>query len=48
VVKHQVDVPSGGNYQSPINTALVEHIKRADEPLEKTLLAAPILPNTVQ
>jgi len=35
--KHQVDVAGGGNYQSLMNTALVEHIKRADEPLEKTL-----------
>jgi uncharacterized protein (DUF4415 family) len=35
--KHQVDVAGGGNYQSLVNAALVEHIKRADEPLEKTL-----------
>jgi hypothetical protein len=35
--KHQVDIAGGGNYQSLINTALVEHIKRAAEPLEKTL-----------
>ena len=35
--KHQVDVAGGGNYQSLMNTALVEHIKRTDEPLEMTL-----------
>jgi uncharacterized protein (DUF4415 family) len=35
--KHQVDAAGGGNYQSLINAALTEHIKRADEPLEKTL-----------
>jgi uncharacterized protein (DUF4415 family) len=35
--KRQVDAAGGGNYQSLINAALAEHIKRADEPLEKTL-----------
>ena len=28
---------SGGNYQSLMNAALREHIRRVDEPLEKTL-----------
>jgi uncharacterized protein (DUF4415 family) len=35
--KEQVEKAGGGNYQSLINTALLEHIRRADEPLEKTL-----------
>lgn len=35
--KHQVDIAGGGNYQSLINTALMAHVKRADESLEKTL-----------
>ena len=35
--KRQVSKSGGGNYQSLINAALVEHIKRSDEPLEATL-----------
>jgi uncharacterized protein (DUF4415 family) len=35
--KRQVHAEGGGNYQSLINTALREHIKRSDEPLETTL-----------
>lgn len=35
--KGQVDLAGGGNYQSLINAALAEHIKRVEEPLEKTL-----------
>ena len=35
--KAQVDAAGGGNYQSLINTALREHLKSANEPLEKTL-----------
>ena len=35
--KEQVEKAGGGNYQSLINTALLEHIRRADESLEKTL-----------
>ena len=35
--KGQVESAGGGNYQSLINTALREHMRRADEPLEKTL-----------
>jgi uncharacterized protein (DUF4415 family) len=35
--KRQVDLAGGGNYQSLINAALAEHIKRVEEPLEKTL-----------
>jgi uncharacterized protein (DUF4415 family) len=35
--KRQVDLAGGGNYQSLINAALAEHIRRVDEPLEKTL-----------
>lgn len=35
--KAQVDSAGGGNYQTLINAALVEHIKREAEPLEKTL-----------
>jgi len=35
--KSQVESAGGGNYQSLINAALREHMRRADEPLEKTL-----------
>jgi uncharacterized protein (DUF4415 family) len=35
--KDQVDNAGGGNYQSLINDALTDHIKRVNEPLEKTL-----------
>jgi uncharacterized protein (DUF4415 family) len=35
--KDRVDDAGGGNYQSLINAALREHIRRVDEPLEKTL-----------
>ena len=35
--KTQVEAAGGGNYQSLINTALREHIRRTDEPFEKTL-----------
>lgn len=35
--KQQVDDAGGGNYQSLINAALREHIKRKIEPLEATL-----------
>ena len=35
--KEQVHKGGGGNYQSLINAALREHIKRSDEPLEATL-----------
>ena len=35
--KAQVDFAGGGNYQTLINAALVEHIRREAEPLEKTL-----------
>ncbi len=35
--KAQVDAAGGGNYQSLINAALVEHIRREAEPLERTL-----------
>jgi uncharacterized protein (DUF4415 family) len=35
--KDQVDLAGGGNYQSLINAALRDHIKRTTEPLEKTL-----------
>jgi len=35
--KRQVHDAGGGNYQSLINKALHEHIKRSDEPLEETL-----------
>jgi uncharacterized protein (DUF4415 family) len=35
--KAQVDAAGGGNYQSLINAALREHMKNANEPLEKTL-----------
>lgn len=33
----QVDAAGGGNYQTLINAALVDHIRREAEPLEKTL-----------
>ena len=35
--KGQVHAAGGGNYQSLINEALQEHIKRKREPLEATL-----------
>jgi uncharacterized protein (DUF4415 family) len=35
--KAKVEETGGGNYQSLINAALLEHMKRVDEPLEKTL-----------
>jgi len=35
--KDRVVEAGGGNYQSLINAALRDHIKRTDEPLEKTL-----------
>lgn len=35
--RQQVSRAGGGNYQSLINTALREHIRRTDEPLETTL-----------
>jgi uncharacterized protein (DUF4415 family) len=35
--KGQVDKAGGGNYQSLMNAALLDHIRRVDEPLEKTL-----------
>lgn len=35
--KSQVEAASGGNYQSLINAALRDHMRRVDEPLEKTL-----------
>jgi len=35
--RRQVEAAGGGNYQSLINTALREHIRQAEEPLEKTL-----------
>ena len=35
--KSQVEAAGGGNYQSLINTALREHIRNTEEPLEKTL-----------
>jgi uncharacterized protein (DUF4415 family) len=35
--KEQVEEAGGGNYQSQINAALREHMKQAEEPLEKTL-----------
>ncbi|MCC7198197.1 MAG: BrnA antitoxin family protein [Gammaproteobacteria bacterium] len=35
--KAQVESAGGGNYQTLINAALVEHIRREAEPLEKTL-----------
>ena len=35
--KTEVDEAGGGNYQSLINSALREHVKRKREPLEATL-----------
>lgn len=35
--RRQVDEAGGGNYQSLINDALRQHIRRAHEPLESTL-----------
>ena len=35
--KQQVNDAGGGNYQSMINAALRDHIKRENEPLEATL-----------
>ena len=35
--KRQVDRSGGGSYQTLINAALREHIKRTSEPLEATL-----------
>ncbi len=35
--KSQVESAGGGNYQSLINAALREHMRRTDEPLERTL-----------
>jgi uncharacterized protein (DUF4415 family) len=35
--KAKVEAAGGGNYQSLINAALLEYMKRVDEPLEKTL-----------
>jgi uncharacterized protein (DUF4415 family) len=35
--KGEVDAAGGGNYQSLINAALREHMKRKREPLEATL-----------
>ncbi|MCZ2156869.1 MAG: BrnA antitoxin family protein [Bryobacterales bacterium] len=35
--KAQVDAAGGGNYQTLINAALADHIKRETEPLERTL-----------
>ena len=35
--KSQVESAGGGSYQSLINAALREHMRRSDEPLEKTL-----------
>jgi uncharacterized protein (DUF4415 family) len=35
--KAEVDAAGGGNYQSQINEALREHMKRKREPLEATL-----------
>jgi len=35
--KDRVEEAGGGNYQSLINTALREHIRHEQEPLEKTL-----------
>lgn len=35
--KREVHRRGGGSYQSLINVALLDHIKRTDEPLEKTL-----------
>ena len=35
--REQVEQAGGGNYQTVINEALRQHMKRTDEPLEKTL-----------
>ena len=35
--KMQVEAAGGGNYQTLINSALRDHVRRVDEPLEKTL-----------
>ncbi len=35
--KEKVDRAGGGNYQTMINAALLEHIQRETEPLERTL-----------
>lgn len=35
--KARVDEAGGGNYQTLINAALLEHINREAEPLERTL-----------
>jgi len=35
--KAQVDAAGGGNYQTLINAALLDHIRNEAEPLEKTL-----------
>jgi uncharacterized protein (DUF4415 family) len=35
--KRRVHEAGGGNYQSFINAALREHVRRTDEPLERTL-----------
>lgn len=35
--KNRVHAAGGGNYQSLINAALREHVRRSDEPLERTL-----------
>lgn len=35
--KNQVDIAGGGNYQTLLNNALREFIKRQEEPLEKIL-----------
>jgi uncharacterized protein (DUF4415 family) len=35
--KRRVHEAGGGNYQSLINAALREHMRRSDEPLERTL-----------
>lgn len=32
-----VERAGGGNYQTPINEALRQHVQRCDEPFEKTL-----------
>jgi uncharacterized protein (DUF4415 family) len=35
--KRRVHEAGGGNYQSLINAALRDHVRRTDEPLERTL-----------
>ena len=35
--REQVDRAGGGNYQTLVNDALREHIRRVEEPLEDTL-----------